>query len=331
MNSSIEKKNIDFGLCCIHIGLKKLNVTPNRTCRLKTAQDKGIIYIQQLVINNCKAILKILKWNYENGIKAYRLPSDMFPHLSNSKYKIDDNFKHLSYSISFAKPILKEIGKTALKYGIRLSFHPGQYNQIGTPNKNVFENTIRDLYYHAKILDVIESGLDLGKNKGIICIHGGGIYRNKQQTIERWIVQFKLLPKRVRKRIALENCERCYHTLDCLKMCKILKIPLIFDLHHFNCYNLINKDNNGLDEQRLRNPKKFNKLLKKIVKTWNRRKLKPYFHISEQAENGKIGKHSDYITTIPEWLLNVDFELTLDVEAKAKEKAILYLKHKYKI
>ena len=90
------------------------------------------------------------------------------------------------------------------------------------------------------------------------------------------ILQFKLLPKRVRKRIAIENCERCYNTIDCLKICKKVKIPLIFDLHHFNCYNLINKDNNGLDEKRLRNPKKFNKLLK-IFRTWNKGTLNHIF------------------------------------------------------
>ena len=45
----------------------------------------------------------------------------------------------------------------ARSYNQRLTFHPGQYNVIGSANKEVFQNTIRDLKYHADVLDLMNS------------------------------------------------------------------------------------------------------------------------------------------------------------------------------
>ena len=62
--------------------------------------------------------------------------------------------------------------------------------------------------------------------------------------------------------------------------------------------------------------------------------MTPLFHISEQGR-GKIGHHSDYVTTLPSYLLNIpeQYQTNLDimVEAKAKEQAVINLKKKYNI
>jgi UV DNA damage repair endonuclease len=89
--------------------------------------------------------------------------------------------------------------------------HPGQYNQIGTKSKSVFDATVDDLTYHANILDYME--LD---NNSIICIHGGGVYNDKENTIRRWVEKFDDLPRNVKNRIAIENCELSYNIEDCL-------------------------------------------------------------------------------------------------------------------
>jgi UV DNA damage endonuclease len=325
---SDNKNRIDLGLCCINTVLRKQkpSVFPNRTCRLNTALTKGIEYVQKLALENITDVLKILKWNYENGIYSYRLSSDMFPHINNPKFG-SDRFNRKGeklgtrYSLSFAKSILKQIGIKAKEYGIRLSFHPGQYNQIASPTESVFDNTVRDLSAHARILDIIEDKIDFGKNKAIICIHGGGVYNDKEKTIKRWIDRFKTLPQNVKDRLCLENCEKCYSTSDCLKICDELNIPLIYDIHHYNCYSLLHPD----EKQ-----EKAEKLMPLVLETWNRRNMKPYFHISEQG-SGRIGHHSDYIETIPEYIFNLNTDITLDVEAKAKEQAIIRLKDKYNL
>ena len=68
----------------------------------------------------------------------------------------------------------------AKKYNQRLTFHPGQYNVVGTPNKKVFLQTINDLSYHAEVLDLMEMGCD-----SVMVVHGGGLYGDKEKTMER--------------------------------------------------------------------------------------------------------------------------------------------------
>ena len=62
------------------------------------------------------------------------------------------------------------------------------------------------------------------------------------------------------------------------------------------------------------------------------KKLKPKFHVSEQGI-GRVGKHSDYIEIIPEYLLEIPelygYEIDIMIEAKMKELSIQKLYEKY--
>jgi len=320
---SKKEYNIDLGLCCINSALRKLknSVFPNRTCRLATAQNKGVSYVKELALQNVKDVLTLLDWNKEKGIRSYRMSSDMFPHINNPKFDTGFDSEGMKYSLDFVKETLIEIGQKARKYGIRLSFHPGHFNQIASKSSDVFEKTIIDLYVHALILNIIEDGVDMGENLGILCVHGGGVYGDKQKTMKRWIERFYHLPECVRKRICLENCEKCYSSEDCLEIAEILKIPHIFDIHHYNCYNILHKNETQ---------KPISELLPRIFSTWHKRKLKPYFHISEQG-SGKTGHHSDYVMELPSYILETKHVLTIDIEAKAKEQAVLFLANKYNL
>ena len=190
-NSEQKNKNgvymVDLGLCCINTILRgqKPSIFPNRTCRLLTAQTKGVEYVKELALQNVKDVLTLLDWNKENGIRSYRMSSDMFPHINNPRFETGYEKKGMKYSLSFAKKILKDIGKKAREYGIRLSFHPGHFNQIASIRNDVFKSTIVDLYTHSVILSIIEDGIDMGENAGILCVHGGGLYGDKKKTMER--------------------------------------------------------------------------------------------------------------------------------------------------
>ena len=48
----------------------------------------------------------------------------------------------------------------------------------------------------------------------------------------------------------------------------------------------------------------FEKYIKDILETWNKRNIKPKFHVSEQG-SGRCGHHSDYIETLPKYLLEI--------------------------
>lgn len=304
-----------LGYACINTVLQeappKQRKIVNKSCIAKTFREKGVEYAKQLATSNLKTVLDVLKWNEKNGIRLYRLSSDMFPHLTNKEFK--QAGKMYSYDLDEFDPLFKKIGEYALKHGHRLTFHPGQFNQIGTPVESVFENTIRDLSAQAEILDRIGVVDD-----AVMVIHGGGSYGDKKATMARWIDQFHQLPVTVQKKIVIENCERQYNWKNVLHLSHNVKRPVIFDTHHHNCYSLV------VNEQP--DPSTF---IHDIVDTWRQANQTPKFHISEQAPDKRIGAHSDFVESIPAYLLNlVDNDcLNIDImiEAKRKEQAVLKL------
>ena len=305
-------KNIQLGLCCLNIEMKqqKPSIFSSRRVTLKTLEEKGIDNLKNKIINNLKDVLKLMDWNEENGIKVFRLSSELFPHYSNSKAT--------NYTLDFSSELLKEIGNKSKELNQRLTFHPGPYNCLGSPHEDVINHTICDLQYHANLFDLME----LDQNS-VMVIHGGGVYGNKENTLNRWCDNYLKLPENIRNRLVLENCEKNFSIEDCLKVSDKVNIPIVFDTHHYNCYNILHP------QEKLENPEYY---IPKILETWDRRNIKVKFHISEQGV-GKCGHHSDYIETIPYYLLEIpekyNKNIDIIVEAKMKEKAIIKLYEKY--
>jgi UV DNA damage endonuclease len=311
-NYSQYKSRICLGLCCINTELrerKKFPVFNSRTCiRKNFTVEKA----KELALQNVRDLPEMMTWNYENNINCFRLSSDMFPHFTDTETE--------KYTIDFAEEDLIWSGGLAKALGQRVLMHPGQYNQVGSPNKKTFEKTIEDLEHHANILDT----MDIGKD-GVIIVHGGGTYGDKENTKRRWIEQFDDLPKNVKNRLVIENCERQYSTRDCLDISEECGIPVVFDFHHYNCYNIIYKN---------RKQEGIMDLMSEIVDTWtNTNRNRIIMHVSEQG-SGRIGHHSDYIEKIPNEIFQIldeypSISIDLEVEAKMKEKAIKKIYDKY--
>ena len=164
----------------------------------------------------------------------------------------------------------------------------------------------------------MEMGVD-----SVMVIHGGGVYGDKETTMRRWCERFELLPEEVKKRLVLENCEKCFSIEDCLSISKIVNIPVVFDTHHYECYNILHP------EVVLKPAQDY---IPDILYSWKRRGIKPKFHVSEQG-SGRTGHHSDYIELLPEYLLEIPdkYGVNIDImiEAKMKEQAIIQLYKKY--
>ena len=307
-----ENRPIQLGLCCLNTELRdrKPSVFASRTVILKTLADKGVDFLKEKILQNLRDVLTIMDWNEENGIKVYRLSSEMFPHKSNPKAA--------DYTFDFAKDLLKQIGEKARLYNQRLTFHPGQFNVLGSPHENVLLNTITGLDYHASVLDLM--GMD---QNSVMVIHGGGTYGNKPETIKRWCRNYNTLPIHIKRRLVLENCERCFSVADCLEISKKTGVPVIFDTHHYTCYNILHPD------ETLKPPEYY---IPDILESFKRRQIKPKFHISEQGL-GKVGHHSDYVEVIPDYLLEIpekyNTHIDIMIEAKMKEKSIKHLYKKY--
>jgi UV DNA damage endonuclease len=304
-------KNIRLGLCCLNTQLRdaKPSVFASRSCILKTLQTKGYGYAIELANKNLDDLAIMMKWNWENDIAVFRLSSDIFPHITNIDYIDTDE-----YNVDIFKSKLENLGKIAKKYRQRLTFHPGQFNVLGTPDEKALRKTIYELGVHAKILDYLGCS-----RSSVMCIHGGGIYGDKERTIKRWVKNFKSLPNYIKRRIALENCEKAFNIEDCLRVSKMTGVPVILDNHHFQCYNKLHPDV-------ITNP--IEHYIPLVLDTWRARNMRPKFHISEQGE-GRTGHHSDMISKLPDYYLNIpsqyQIEVDIMIEAKLKEQAIAHL------
>ena len=118
----------------------------------------------------------------------------MFPFASHEIY---------GYSLEYCAPLLAQVGDLAKKYGHRLTTHPGQFTQLGSPRESVVSSSIRELEYHAEMLDLM--GID---QDGVMIIHGGGVYGDKAAALERMKnVIRQRLPVRAWARLVLENDE----------------------------------------------------------------------------------------------------------------------------
>ena len=82
-----ENKSIQLGLCCLNTILRdqKPPIFASRSVILKTFNDKGFDIVREKIIQNLKDVLLMMDWNELNGIKVFRLSSEMFPHKSNPK------------------------------------------------------------------------------------------------------------------------------------------------------------------------------------------------------------------------------------------------------
>ena len=279
-----HNKPIQLGLCCLNTILREMKppIFASRKMIIRTIKENGIGTLKEKIIQNLKDVLAMMDWNELNGIKVFRLSSELFPHKSNSK--VED------YSFDFALDLLKQIGDKSKQYNQRLTFHPGQYNVVGSPDEKSFNQTIRDLKYHADVLDLM--GVD---NNSVMVVHGGGVYGNKSETLDRWCKQFKLLPPNVQKRLVLENCEKCFSIEDCLYVSKKIDIPVVFDTHHYECYCILHPD------EKFKAPEFY---MQDILNSWRKRGIKPKFNVSEQGV-GRTGHHSDFIEVIPSYLLEI--------------------------
>jgi UV DNA damage endonuclease len=277
---------------------------------LKSFETKGMDHLKQLIRQNLTDCLELIEWNYQHNINVFRLSSDLFPHKSNPKAP--------EYTFDFALDLLEAIGALARRYNQRLSFHPGQYDVLATKDSIILEHTIKDLDYHAEVLDLM--GMDLNC---VLVIHGGGVYGDKVSAKQRFVENFYKLPERVQDRLVLENCEKNFSIIDCLEVSEVLGIPVVFDTHHFECYSDLHPDEPF-------EPAEY--YIPLILQTWGDRK--PKFHISEQGA-GKTGHHSDFVESIPRYLLEIyekyGVDIDIMVEAKMKEQAVLKLYNKYSV
>ena len=291
------------------------HATKNRPDKEQPASiERGQAFVESLGLANARDIPKMLRWNDRYGIKFMRLSSEMFPFASHPEY---------GYKLApFAAEALGEAGKVAAELGHRLTTHPGQFTQLGSPRKQVIDNALRDLDYHAELLGLLKLPPQQDRD-AVMILHLGGVFGDKPATLQRFRENYVQLPENVKKRLVLENDDVCYSVHDLLPICEELNIPLVLDFHH---HNII------FDSDKIREgTKDIRDLFPRILATWKRKNITPKMHYSEPTPAAITGrqrrKHSARVATLPPCPPDMD----LMIEAKDKEQAVFELLRIFKL
>ncbi|EXJ74947.1 uncharacterized protein A1O5_01643 [Cladophialophora psammophila CBS 110553] len=333
-----------LGYACLNTYLRAANppVFSSRTCRIasilehrhplkdptqpehptKNRPDKdqpadiarGQEYVEALGLANARDIVKMLRWNHRYGIKFLRLSSEMFPFASHDVY---------GYQLApFASEVLAEAGRVAAELGHRLTTHPGQFTQLGSPRKEVIQASIRDLEYHCEMLELLELPPQLNRD-AVMILHMGGVFGDKAVTIARFKENYVKLRQGIKDRLVLENDDVSYSVHDLLPVCEELNIPLVLDFHHHN----IVFDGDKVREGTL----DIMGLYDRITATWTRKGITQKMHYSEPVPSAITArqrrKHNPRPATLPPCPPDMD----LMIEAKDKEQAVFELMRTFKL
>jgi UV DNA damage endonuclease len=275
---------------------------------------RGQAYVEALGLANARDIPKMLRWNDRYGIKFMRLSSEMFPFASHDVY---------GYRLApFASEALAEAGRVAAELGHRLTTHPGQFTQLGSPRKEVVTASLRDLEYHCELLDLLKLPPQQNRD-AVMILHMGGAFGDKAATMARFKENYVKLSQGIKDRLVLENDDVIYSVHDLLPVCEELNIPLVLDFHHHNIVFDAEKVREGTQD--------IMPLYDRIKATWTRKNITQKMHYSEPTPSAITArqrrKHNPRPATLPPCAPDMD----LMIEAKDKEQAVFELMRTFKL
>lgn len=240
----------------------------------------------EAALYNIDYTLECLKWVKNHGQGMFRVSSSLIPYNEFWNWK---NFDSILEKLKILKKFAKD-------NNIRLIMHPDQFTVLNSENNEVVHNSIKILNHHYEISELL--GVE------DIIIHVGS---SKGDYKERFIKNTKLLNKKLKAKILLENC----HSVgieEVIKICEKTGIRPCLDFHH----------------DRIKpSSQSFENYIEKILNL-SKNKV-PLAHISSPAgdEKNSYKSHSEYISTEDLIKFRKYFDLfDVEIEAKGKEKAV---------
>ena len=289
-----------LGLCCSFRDAPiKFRATTARFVGGKR-HDAQRDFLGQLALDNATALLSAIQWCAEHRVGAFRIMSQLFPLATHPT---------LGYALAELPRwpdvvcVLRSAKDLTRACNVRLSFHPDQFVVPGSTSEAVVESSLAELEHQAEVAELV------GAEQ--LTLHGGGGQPDKRTALDRLEVGLARLSPRARARVALENDDRVYTVEDLLPLCTRARLPFVYDVHHHRCL----PDQLSIEEA-----------TERAAATWGRRE--PWAHISSPRDGWRAkqpGAHHDYVrsTDVPRcW---IGRSMTVDVEAKAKELAVLRL------
>ncbi len=293
--------HIRWGLCCqfLDAPIRFRTATHRYVATLDAA--RGREYLTAIARDNAQALRDAIRHCAALGIGAFRINSQILPLATHpvSRYVLEDLDPDGAITAAF-----RAAGDLARELNVRLSFHPDQFVVLNSERSEVVGSWVYEMRLLGEMAALI--GAD------VLTLHPGSTAGGIPQSLVRLERGIDRLTPAARERLALENDDRRFTPEAILPLCERLGIPMVYDVHHHRC----NPDSLDVAEA-----------TERAAATWGVRE--PHFHISSPRagwSDGDTRPHADYIA--PE-----DFPdawrgraLTVDVEAKAKERAVLAIR-----
>lgn len=289
---------IRLGYACICESLDNVTTSTNYTYT-NFLKEKDYSKLDKIIRSNLLDLEKIIDYNIKNDIHFYRLSSKLIP-LATKKDVVFDYIEPY-------RDFYNRIGKKIKKSNMRVDFHPDQFCVLNSVKKEVISNSIDILEYHYKILDA------LGIEDKVLVLHIGSNAFGKNNSLNRFINQFRRLPKYLQDVIAIENDDKVFNIDDCLYLNSKIGVRIVLDYHHHLC----NHANMFID-------------FSKVFKTWGNLVPKVHFSSPKSKLKKEIRAHHDYIDPISfisflTQIRNSFNYIDIMIEAKKKDEALFRL------
>lgn len=290
---------IRLGVCCQFRDQPIKFRTTTAAVVSRMSRVDGRAKLAEVVRANAVALRAALEFCAGAGIGCFRINSQILPlktHIPQG-YAMDD----LPGGEAIVA-LFRECGAFARERGLRTCFHPDQFVVLNSQRPEVVDASIRELEYQAEVADWI--GAD------VINIHAGGAYGDKPRALDAFARNLDRLSDAVRGRLTVENDDTTYTPADLLPVCRATGLPLVYDVHHHRC---------------LPDGVTIEAATEEALATWNR---EPLFHLSSPIagwDGPQPRRHHDFIDAADFPVCWRSRDLTVEVEAKAKETAVLKL------
>lgn len=286
---------MSIGYACLTVGVPE---TSFKTCRKANATEEKL---EELIRFNLQSLENIIDYNIINQIKLFRISSDIIPFGSSP-------VNTLVWWELFESQF-EQMGRKIKASGMRVSMHPGQYTVLNSPDEEIVARAVEDLVYHTRFLD----SLGLGSEHKIV-LHIGGVYKEKERAMQRFIERYQTLSDAIKKRLVIENDDRSYNVSEVLAISQATGAPVIYD----NLHNAINTSDITKDDAYW---------IELTRKTWKPEDGNQKIHYSQQSPMSRVGAHTKTIALDPfmDFYHNVSRE-DLDIMLEVKDKNLSAVK-----
>jgi UV DNA damage repair endonuclease len=287
----------------------------------RQSKDVAEQKLWDLMCQNITATHKLVSrvGSLDDTLRMVRLSSDILPVYTEPSWRY---FWRKTDVQSYLEKSFADLGETAKRTGVRLSFHPGQFTVLASDNEDIVRRSVEEFEYHVDMARWMGYGKSFQDFK--INVHISG--RAGPEGIKR--VLPKLSPE-ARNCLTIENEENAWgleSTLELAEHC-----ALVLDIHHHWC-----REGEYIQATDSR--------LARVIDSW--RGVRPVIHYSVSREDylteqsteampnyaqlltegkkkQKLRAHSDFYwnKAVNQWALSFSDQFDIMCESKGKNLA----------